>query len=90
MVAQGAAGTAAAHLPVLDCGASPGHALAALRAGCPALVLCATCPAFAVLAGAAAEARAILWPAAPDSLNLSELRAGDARAAARLRDWLRG
>jgi hypothetical protein len=90
MVAQGAAGAAAAHLPVLDCGASPGHALAALRAGCPALVLSATRPAFATLNSAAAEARAILWPRAPDSLNLADLRANDARATARLVEWLRG
>jgi hypothetical protein len=89
-VARGAAGAAAAYLPVMDCGASPGHALAALRARCPALVLCGACPAFAVLESAAAEAGAILWPAAPDSLNMAELRTGDARATARLHNWLRG
>lgn len=85
-----AAAATTPYLPVLDCGTAPGHALAALRAGCPALVLDAACPAFPVLAGAAAEAGALLWPRAPEALDTAGLRPGDAWAEARLRDWLRG
>jgi hypothetical protein len=45
-------------LDALCCGCAPGHALAALRAGCRLLVLDGACPAFAAVAGAAAEAGA--------------------------------
>ncbi|MCG7360955.1 hypothetical protein MHZ93_06795 [Roseomonas sp. ACRSG] len=90
MVAQ-AHGTAPAPcLPVLDCGMAAGYALAALRAGCPALVLSAACPAFPSLASAAAERGARLWPEAPAALDTAGMRPGDPRAEARLRDWLRG
>jgi hypothetical protein len=74
-------------VPVLDCGRAPGHALAALRAGCPALVL-APCPAFAAVDAAALEAGAWLWPARPPALDMGRLRPGDPRDEARLRAWL--
>jgi len=74
-------------LPVLDCGTAAGHALAALRAGCPALVL-APCPASAVVAAAAAEAGACLWPTPPPALDMATLRPGQARDDARLHAWL--
>jgi hypothetical protein len=86
MVARGAEGMTVVPLPVLDCGLAPGHALAALRAGCPALVLRATCPAFPMLAGAAAEAGAILLGEAPGAFDMERHRPGDPR----LRRWLSG
>jgi hypothetical protein len=75
-------------LPVLDCGMAPGHALAALRAGCPALVLPATCAGFPALAAAAAEAGALLLPEAPPALDMASLRPGNPRDDARLQAWL--
>jgi hypothetical protein len=90
MVAEASRTGAPPCLPVLDCGMAAGHALAALRAGCPALVLSAACPAFPTLASAAAERGAQLWPEAPAALDTAGLRPGDPRALARLRDWLRG
>lgn len=72
-------------LPVLDCGAAPGLALAALgevrpdRTGLGAVVL-APCPAFETVRGAAAEAGLPLWPAAPPSLSL-EREPGGLQAA---------
>ncbi|RKK05677.1 hypothetical protein [Teichococcus wenyumeiae] len=90
MVAQASGGTTVPFLPVLDCGMAAGHALAALRAGCPALVLSAACPAFPTLASAAAECGAQLWPEAPEALDTAGLRPGDPWAGARLREWLRG
>ncbi|MBO1077024.1 hypothetical protein [Roseomonas marmotae] len=88
MVAEGALGLQAPHLPVLDCGMAAGYALAALRAGCPALILSAGCPAYPALAGAAAEAGARLWGRAPAALDLALLRPGTPRAEAALRGWL--
>lgn len=74
-------------LPVLDCGTAAGHALAALRAGCPGLVL-APCPSFAAVAAAAAEAGTWLSPAPPPALDMATLRPGLARDDARLHAWL--
>jgi len=74
-------------LPVLDCGTAAGHALAALRAGCPGLVL-APCPSFAAVAAAAVEAGAWLWPSPPPALDMASLRPGQARDDARLQAWL--
>ncbi|WP_159997341.1 hypothetical protein [Roseomonas sp. 18066] len=54
---------------VLDCGAAPGLALAALGSGLGAVVL-APCPAFAQVAAAAAAAGTPLWPAPPPALAL--------------------
>lgn len=90
MVAKARGPAAPSCLPVLDCGMAAGHALAALRAGCPALVLSAACPAFPTLASAAAEQGAQLWSEAPAALDTIGMRPGDPRAEARLRDWLRG
>lgn len=90
MVAQASDTTSPPCLPVLDCGMAAGHALAALRAGCPALVLSGACPAFPSLASAAAERGALLWPEAPAAMDTAGLRPGDPRAEARLRAWLRG
>jgi hypothetical protein len=74
-------------VPVLDCGRAPGHALAAIRAGCPALVL-APCPAFAAVEAAAREAGAWLWPVRPPALDMATLRPGHPRDDTRLRGWL--
>jgi len=73
---------------LLCCGAAPGHALVALRAGCRRLILDAGCPAFAQVAGAASELGAVLLPARPAALDLAGLdlrRPGGARL---LRRWL--
>lgn len=59
----------AAFEDALCCGAAPGHALAALRAGCRRLVLDAACPGFASVAGAAAEAGAALLAARPQAVD---------------------
>jgi hypothetical protein len=90
MVAQASGRSSQTCLPVLDCGTAAGHALAAIRAGCPALVLSAACPAFPTLASVAAEAGTRLWGMAPEAFDMAGTRPGDSRAAARLRDWLRG
>lgn len=76
-------------LPVLDCGAAPGHALAALRAGCPALVL-RPGPAFPAVAGAARDSAALLLPERPPSLEMATLRPDTPRGVALLRSWLIG
>ncbi len=71
----------------LCCGAAPGHALAALRAGCRILVLDGGAPGFAAVAGAAAEAGALLWPKRPpafDPVGLDLRRPGP---QARLAAW---
>lgn len=68
---------------LLDCAASPGAAMAALRVGCPALVLRRTVPAWPAVAAAAASLGAELYPTRPESLDLA--RPGAAR---RLPDWL--
>jgi len=71
----------------LCCGAAPGHALAALRAGCRILVL-ADCPGSAAVAGAAAEAGALLLPARPAALDLAGLDLRKPGGRARLSRWL--
>ncbi|HEY4251969.1 MAG TPA: hypothetical protein VGM87_12230 [Roseomonas sp.] len=59
------------HRPAaLDCGADPGHALAALRFGFRLLVLAPDIPAFAAVAGAAAACGATLLTARPEALDL--------------------
>jgi hypothetical protein len=73
---------------LLCCGAAPGHALAALRAGCRGLVLEAGCPAFAQVAGAAAECGAALLGARPPALALRGLDLRKPAGRARLADWL--
>jgi class I fructose-bisphosphate aldolase len=71
----------------LCCGAAPGHALAALRAGCRLLVL-ADCPGFAAVAGAAAEAGALLWRERPEALDLATLDLRKPGGRARIAQWL--
>lgn len=78
------------HRAVLDCGDAPGHALAALRAGLRELVLDPACPAFAQVAGAAAEIGARLRPARPPALDLAPLDLNRAGARAKLAAWLAG
>jgi hypothetical protein len=72
----------------LCCGTAPGHALAALRAGCRILVLDGACPAFGAVAAAAAEAGATLLPARPPALDLRGLDLRKAGGQARLAHWL--
>ena len=72
----------------LCCADAPGLALAALRAGCRGLVLDAASPAFAQVAGAAAEVGAVLLPARPAALDLGALDLGRAHGQGRLAAWL--
>jgi hypothetical protein len=73
---------------LLCCGDAPGHALAALRAGCRLLVLDGACPAFAQVAAAAAELGAVLLPARPPALDLAGLDLRKPGGALLLRRWL--
>lgn len=68
---------------ILDCGDAPGWAMAALRAGCRALVLHPTCPGWPRVAAAAGALGAIVLPHPPVGLDLAE--PGAARA---LLAWL--
>jgi hypothetical protein len=68
---------------ILDCGAAPGWAMAALRVGQRALVLDPACPAWARVAAAAAGLGAIVLPQAPVALDLGQY--GSERKLAR---WL--
>jgi len=72
----------------LCCGDAPGQALAALRAGCRLLVLDAACPAYDNVAGAAAEAGAVLLPARPPAFDLQGLDLSKPGGRARLAQWL--
>ena len=70
-------------LDVLDCGAAPGHAMAALRVGQRLLVLDPACPAFSAVADAAATLGAHVLAERPPALDLA------ARGAHRaLAGWL--
>lgn len=73
---------------LLCCGAAPGHALAALRAGCRGLVLDAGCAGFDQVAEAAACRGAVLLGARPPALALRGLDLRKPAARARLADWL--
>ncbi len=73
---------------LLCCGAAPGHARPALRAGCRGLVLDAGSPAFAAVAAAAREAGATLLPARPPALDLRPLDLRRPGGRARLLAWL--
>lgn len=57
-------------LPVLDCGDAPGFALAALRAGLPAVVLGAGAPGRPAVEAVAVALGAAAWRRAPPSLVL--------------------
>lgn len=72
----------------LCCGDAPGHALAALRAGCRLLVLDGACPAFAQVASAAGAAGARLLPARPPAFDPMGLDLRKAGAAVKLAQWL--
>ncbi|MDO9501923.1 hypothetical protein [Falsiroseomonas sp.] len=74
----------------LCCGDAAGDALAALREGCRLLVLDAACPAFTAVAGAAAEAGAVLLPARPAALELDVIDLRRPTGRSRLADWLAG
>jgi hypothetical protein len=78
----------AAAADALCCGAAPGHALAALRAGCRIVVLQGALPAFPAVAAAAAEIGAVAWPARPPALDLRELDLRRPGARAKLAAWL--
>jgi hypothetical protein len=89
ILARGAAGAPGARWHgVLDCGAAPGHALAALRAGVATLVLDPACPAFARIAAAAAQCGAAVWPARPPALEVARLDRRPQQARAQLIAWL--
>lgn len=72
-------------LDVLDCGAAPGHAMAALRVGQRLLVLDRDCRAFAAVADAAAGMGAHVLAERPAALDLA-MRG----AHRRLAGWLAG
>lgn len=59
---------------ILDCADAPGHALAALRQGCPAVVLSPLVPGFAALGAIAVALEAALLPVRPSALDLGRLR----------------
>lgn len=75
---------------ILDCGNAPGHALDALRLGCPAVVLAPEVPAFAALAGIAAKEGAVLLTACPPHLDLARVALGKPAGLAFLRAYLEG
>jgi hypothetical protein len=70
---------------VLDCGAAPGFAMAALRIGQRHLVLAPSCPAFPAVTAAAGTLGAVVLPKRPAALDLAEPGANR-----RLHDWVRG
>lgn len=72
----------------LCCAGAPGLALAALRAGCRMLVLDGACPGFAAVAGATAEAGAVLLAGRPPALDLTRLDLARPGGQARLAAWL--
>lgn len=57
---------------LLDCADAPGRAMAALRAGCTALVLDPACPAFAAVQAAAGTLGAKVLPCRPATLQLAD------------------
>lgn len=86
MVAAGLAETEpkpAATCDILDCGAAPGAAMAALRHGQRLLILDPACPAFPRVAGVAAGLGARVLPARPPALDLRRRH-----AILLVRDWL--
>jgi hypothetical protein len=74
----------------LCCGEAPGHALAALRAGCRLLVLDPACAGFAAVEEAAAECGASLLPERPPALDLHGLDLRKPGGRALLAQWLAG
>lgn len=60
---------------ILDCGAAPGHAMAALRCGCMALIL-APGPASARVAGTAHALGAVILDQRPPAMTILDWRRG--------------
>ena len=56
---------------ILDCGAAPGRAMEALRAGCRLLVLDPAVPAFALVTERAAAAGSVILGERPAALDLA-------------------
>jgi len=74
----------------LDCGSAPGHALAALRLGARIVILAPDVPAFAAVAGAAAQCGAAVWTAAPPAFDPGRAGLAKPGAQACLTAWLVG
>lgn len=83
-----AASPGSAFEDAICCGDAPGHALAALRAGCRLLVLDRASPAFHAVEAAAAEIGARLLPARPPALDLGTLDLRRDGARVPLARWL--
>lgn len=73
---------------MLDCGDAGGHALAALRLGCRAVVLDPGAGTFAAVAAAAAEIGAVVLPVAPPAFDPGRQGLRQAATRARLAAWL--
>jgi hypothetical protein len=58
---------------ILDCGAAPGYAMAALRCGCPILVL-APCPSWRAVAAAAGTIGAVVLDSRPPAMTILDWR----------------
>ncbi|HEV7456735.1 MAG TPA: hypothetical protein VGN96_08145 [Roseococcus sp.] len=75
-------------LGILDTADAPGHALAALRAGFPTVVLDPAVPAFPALAALFAEEGATLLPEAPPALDLARVQLHKPAGRRHLARWL--
>jgi hypothetical protein len=73
---------------ILDAGAAPGHALAALRAGLPRVVLAPHVPAWAAMAALAEGMGATLLATAPPALDLARVDFEAPRGRVHLARWL--
>lgn len=74
----------------LDCADAPGFVMPAVRAGLRYLILDGSCPAFGVLAAAAAEYGAVLLPVRPPALDLAWLDLSREGGRRKLSNWLAG
>lgn len=75
LIADARAHATAPLADILDCGAAPGHAMAALRCGCLALIL-APGPASSRVAGAAATMGAVILDQRPPAMTFLDWRRG--------------
>jgi hypothetical protein len=73
---------------ILDAAAAPGHALAALRAGVPCVVLAPHLPAWGALAALAQGLGARLLAAAPPALDLARVDFHKPQGRVHLARWL--
>lgn len=73
---------------ILDAAAAPGHALAALRAGVPRVVLAPHVPAWDALALLAEKLGARLLPEAPPALDLARVDFAKPQGRMHLARWL--